>query len=87
MPNRFEQIAESVREKTNAELAEDLAKLTPLTQDKLARLLPTKADKENMARLMAIVTGSTNHNQKITALRDNIDDLGGVVLKVLGAVL
>ncbi len=87
MPNRFEQIAESVREKTNAELAEDLAKLTPLTQEKLARMLPTKADKENMARLMAIVTASTSHNQKITALRDNIGDLGGVVLKVLGAVL
>jgi hypothetical protein len=87
MPNRFERIAESAREKTNAELAEELAKLTPLTQDKLASLLPRKADKENMARLMAIVTASTNQNQKVAALRDNIDDLGGVVLKVLGAVL
>ncbi len=85
--NRFAKIAEESRQKTNAELAEDLARLTPMSEDKLAKLLPTKQDKERLARLMAIVTASTSQNQKVAKLKGNIDELGGVVVKLLGAVL
>ncbi len=85
--NRFAKIAEESRQKTNAELAEDLAKLTPMSEDKLAKLLPTKQDKERLARLMAIVTASTSQNKKVAQLKGNIDELGGVVVKLLGAVL
>ena len=85
--NRFAKIAEESRQKTNAELAEDLARLTPMSEDKLAKMLPTKQDKERLARLMAIVTASTSQNQKVAKLKGNIDELGGVVVKLLGAVL
>ena len=85
--NRFAKIAEESRQKTNAELAKDLARLTPMSEDKLAKMLPTKQDKERLARLMAIVTASTSQNQKVAKLKGNIDELGGVVVKLLGAVL
>ncbi|UCF20192.1 MAG: hypothetical protein JSU87_01930 [Gemmatimonadota bacterium] len=87
MPNRFSEIARESRERTNAELEEELARLTPLTQEKLSKLFPRKSDKEELAQLMAIVTAATEHNEKVAALRKNIDQLGGAVLKVLGAVL
>ncbi len=87
MSNRFAEIAKRSRERTNAELEEELAKLTPLTQERLSKLFPRKRDKEELARLMEIVAASTEHNEKVAALRKNIDDLGGAVVKVLGTVL
>ncbi len=36
---------------------------------------------------MAIVTSSTRKNEKIAALRGNLNDLGGVLFKVLDAML
>lgn len=86
MPNRFREIARSAAERTNAELAEELAKLTPLTEDQIARKLPTKADKEALARLMEIVNGSANRNRRIASLKRNIDELGSVALRVLEMV-
>ncbi|HSG82028.1 MAG TPA: hypothetical protein VLC48_07255 [Gemmatimonadota bacterium] len=85
--NRFAKIAEESRQKTNAELADELSRLTPLTEAQLSELLPTKQDKENLARLMAIVTASTNQNERVAQLKSNIDEVGGVVVKLLGKIL
>ena len=85
--DRFRDIAQGAREKTNDALSEEMAALTPLTQDEIARMLPTKADKEAMARLMAIVASGTADQEKLVTIRDNIEDLGGVLVKVLRAVL
>jgi hypothetical protein len=85
--NRFMRIAEESRRKTNDELADELARVTPLTQEKLNKLLPTRQDKENLAKLMAIVTSSASQNQKVADLRKNMTKLGGVVVKVLGALI
>jgi len=86
MPNRFTEIAENAAERTNAELAEELSKLTPLTEDQIARKLPSKADKEALARLMEIVNGSTARNRRIAELKKNIEELGSVALRVLEMV-
>jgi Lon protease-like protein len=85
--NRFAKIAEQSRQKTNAELADELSRLTPLTEAQLTAMLPTKQDKENLARLMAIVKGSTDQNKKVAQLKSNIDEVGGVVVKLLGKIL
>ena len=85
--NRFSKIAEESRQKTNAELAGDLAKLTPISEEQLNALLPTRQDKEDLARLVAIVSAATSQNEKVAHLKSNIDQLGGVVVKLLGAVL
>lgn len=86
MANRFEKLAEEARQKTNEQLADELTRVTPLTQEQLDEMLPTKRDKENLARLMAIVQSATSQNEKVAALRDNIDDLGGVAVKILGSI-
>ena len=86
MPNRFEKIAEKAREKTNKDLSEQLAQHVEISDDELAKMLPTKGDKENFARLMGIVHDQTSQNQKIADLKGNIEDLGSVLLRVLRRV-
>ena len=86
MANRFDKIAEKVREKTSKELDAELARHVVLTDAELAKLLPTKGDKENFARLMGIVNAQTSQNQKIAALKGNIEKLGSVMLRVMRTV-
>lgn len=86
MANRFDKIAEKAREKTNKELDAELARHVVLTDAELAKLLPTKGDKENFARLMGIVNAQTSQNQKIAALKGNIEKLGSVMLRVMRTV-
>jgi hypothetical protein len=70
-------------ELTNAQLAGELAKLTPLTEEQLNTLLPRKTDKLHLQELIDIVNSSASQNRKLADLTDNFADLGGVVLKVL----
>lgn len=82
-PNRFRKVAEEAARKTNDKLLDDLARLTRLTDAQLSKLLPEKEDKENLAKLLAVVGSATTQNQKVAALRSNFETLGPVVMKVL----
>lgn len=84
--NRFSSIARESAKKTDDELSDELARLTRLTQPELRRLLPRRADRERFAELMAIVDSSAHANRRLKRLKDNIDELGPVVLKVLRAL-
>ena len=68
---------------TNEQLADELAKLTPLTVDQVNNLLPNKVDKERLKTLIEIVNSSSSQNKKLAELTSNISELGGVALKVL----
>ena len=68
---------------TNEQLAGELAKLTPLTEEQVNRLLPTKVEKQRLKQLVEIVNGSASQNQKVASLTSNFSELGTVVLKVL----
>jgi hypothetical protein len=70
-------------ELTNEQLAGELAKLTPLTEEQLSRLLPRKVDKQRLKQIIDIVSSSASQNQKLAALTSSFSDLGHVVLKVL----
>lgn len=84
---RFERISREAREATNRELAGEISSLTFLTQDEVRRLLPRKVDKERFGTLMAIVAAETDDNRKIAALRENLDEVGGVLMTVLKQLL
>ena len=85
--DRFREIAKKTRKETNAKLAREISALMPLTENEIARLLPTKADKENLMRLMEIVSDATTENQKLAALTANINKLGSVAIRVIKAVV
>jgi hypothetical protein len=72
---------------TNQQLAEELAKVTPMTADEINKLLPRKVDKQRLADLIAIVGGAASENTRAAKLAENMGELGGVVVKLLGAYL
>ena len=84
---RFERISREARESTNRALAGEISSLTLLTEEDVERLLPRKADKEQFGALMAIVAAATDENTKVAALRDNLDNVGGVLVKILRLLL
>jgi hypothetical protein len=84
---RFERISREARESTNRALADEISSLTFLTEEDVERLLPRKVDKERFGTLMAIVAADTDDNTKVAALRENLDDVGAVLVKILKLLL
>ena len=74
-------------ELTNKQLADELAKQSPLTAAEVEKLLPSKIDKKRFEELLTIVNSATSENQKIAALTGKIQELGGVALRILGRFL
>lgn len=84
--NRFTEIAKNASKKTDAQFATELTDLTKLTRSDLEKMLPARADQERLAALMAIVDSSAKENTKLARLKENLDELGPVVLRVLKAL-
>jgi hypothetical protein len=80
---RFEKVSREARESTNRVLAQELTALTFLTEQDVERLLPRKVDKERFGTLMAIVAADTDDNAKVAALKENLEEVGGVLVKIL----
>ena len=68
---------------TNDQLAEELAKITPLTAEELNKLLPRKVDKKRFEQILNIVNSAASQQKKLAALQENIAEVGGVVIKLL----
>jgi primosomal protein N' len=79
--------AETAKKATDEKLSQELAKITKLTQSDIAKILPERADKEKFAQLKAILDAETTKNNKQAQFLDNIQELGGMLFKILNAVL
>jgi len=79
-------IGEVASATTRAAFANKLSSLTTLSADEIAALFPTKADRDEMVALLAIVAAATNDNAKRAALISQIAQVAGAVLKVVGKV-
>ena len=84
---RFERISREAREETNRNLAGEISSLTFLTEEDVDRILPRKVDKERFGTLMAIVAARTDENTRLATLRENLDEVGAVLLRVLRELL
>jgi hypothetical protein len=84
---RFERISREAREQTNRALADEISSLTFLTEEEVERILPRKVDKERFGDLMAIVPAHTDDNTKVASLREKLDEVGVVLVKVLKLLL
>ena len=80
---RYADAAEKAANLTNQQLAGELASLGPLNDSKLNSLLPTKQDKAEFARLMALVEDEAKRDKQMAYLAENLQVVGPVVLKVL----
>ena len=68
---------------TNEQLAGELAKLGPLTEPAIVKLLPRKVDKQHYKEIIDIVNSAASQQKKLAAFQDNFEKLGGVALKLL----
>lgn len=68
---------------TNQQLAGELAKIGPLSEKEVNRLLPNKIDKERLQKLINIVNSSSSEAEKIASLRENVTELGSVMIKII----
>jgi hypothetical protein len=84
---RFQRISREARESTNRALEGEISSLTFLSEDDVQRLLPRKRDKESFGRLMAIVASRTDEGAKVAAIRENLDEVGRVLVRVLKLLL
>lgn len=75
------------RADTNAALARELAAHTALSAERIEKLLPARADKARLDKLVKIVRGAGDEAERVAMLRRNIEDLGGVVVRVLATLL
>lgn len=83
MPDAFDDILDQAEELTNKELDSKISSLTRLKDAELAKLFPTKPDKEKLLQLLQIVQGATTENVKRKQLIDNISTVADTVLKLL----
>ena len=83
MANRYSNAANEAANLTNKQLGEELAKLGPLSDQKLRELLPEKKDKEHFADLMAMVEKETAMDEQLKYLGENLQTAGKVTLKLL----
>jgi len=85
--DRFKKISAQAREATNTSLAGEISSLTRLSGEDIQRLLPRKVDKKRFGTLMAIIADSTSDNRKVAALKENIDEVGQVLVRILKHLL
>ena len=80
----WSEIAAEAAQKTARDLAGDISSLTTMTDSEINELFPSPSDKQRLAELMEIVNGAGSRNKKINRIVANIEDLAGVVLKIVG---
>lgn len=71
---------------TNKQLAGELAKIGPLSERDINQILPKKIDKENLRKLINIVNSSSTEAEKIASIRENLTELGSVIIKVTAKI-
>ena len=75
--------ARDAAKRTDENLANAASSLTSFTDTEIQELFPKPADVEKLAQLMAIVRSAESDNRRLLRLKQNIDELGRTILKLL----
>ena len=79
----FDEIAARAAKKTDDELASQISSLSTMTEEEVKKLFPESADIAKLGKLMQIVKSAEKRNTKINNIKNNIDEIGGVILTLL----
>jgi len=83
MLNRDEKAARRAANKKDKKYAAEISSLIRLTDDEIMRLFPSRSEKVQLLELLQIVTANTDENEKIVKLKENIDNLACVAIKLV----
>jgi hypothetical protein len=70
-------------EETTRELAGEISKIGALSEDKIAELLPERADQEELQKLIDAVNQATTENERTAAITKNLGTLSKAVKDVV----
>jgi hypothetical protein len=70
-------------ELTTRELADEISKIGSLSEDKIAALLPKRADQEELQKLIDAVNQATTENERKAAIIKSLGTLSKVVTDVV----
>ena len=79
----FDDIAARAAKKTDDELASKISSLTKMNDDEVKKLFPESADIAKLVKLMNIVKTAESRNTKINNIKNNLEEVGGVILTIL----
>ena len=82
--NELDNIVNDAANRTDERLAERISSVTRMTAEEIHELFPAPADKQKLAKLLAIVKSAEESNVKINKIMGNAEELGGIVLSLLG---
>lgn len=71
-------------QKTNEQLAGQIAKLSTLRLSDIQELFPKKTDQDKLVELMQIVKSSQSKNRKVSEISENIEKFAGIIVSLLG---
>ena len=83
MPNPFEEAARKAAAATDEQYASELSSLCRLTDVEIATYFPTRDGKDKLLELLTVVKGATGENEKVIHLKQNVDRLAGIVVRLV----
>lgn len=76
-------LVDGANQRTSAQLASEVARVSRLTDSEIKRLFPKTADARRVAELMEIVKRSGSRNEKINRITRNAEHFGEVIFTLL----
>lgn len=83
----YDKKAKESAQRTDEKHQNKILEFTTLDEDTINKIAPEPADKEKLLRLIEIVKSSTADNKKIIDIKNNIENLAGVMLNTLKILL
>lgn len=83
MSNPYEETARRAANATNEKYSSEISSLCRLKDEEINQLFPERADKDRLLELLKVVNATTDENEKVAKLKENIENLAGTVIKLL----
>jgi len=80
---RKSKVGQAAAELTKAQFSEELSSFLTLTKSEIDELFPKKSDREELARLVDIVSNTADQNEKKAKLVGDITKVAGAVVRLV----
>ncbi len=79
----FDDLSNKARKEADKEVGSRISAVTRMNRTEVTELFPSREDQKKLAELMQIVKSSDEHNKKVNAITDRVEEFGGIVVTLL----
>lgn len=83
MDNKYEKASKESADRTDLKYAQQISELLEIDPKKLAKYFPEQTDKDKLVELIKIVNNSTDQNEKIAQIQENISNYAETVISIV----